>query len=245
MRHMSTLRKTVTVLVFLVLAAGQAMPVLSQSSDGIIPDGGTDPASAIVEDNGPAVEKGESAAGESSSIDAGNKYMFLPFAAGNREVDAAAPAASWVTVFYDEFCSYPSGWSRYNYNATGHVWAYAVVDGWCTAKPNGYVNKMNVTTWRTFSLAGALSSRAIIRFKMTTETYYDFFRVEYSCNSGRTFWGTPSAWSGAYGWSTATVSLANCNGASSVRLRLTFQTDASVTSTLTPAVDYVKVQKYW
>lgn len=242
MRRMSLSRKIVTLMVFLALAVVQVMPAFAQSEDGVVPDGGSAP--AAVEDTRAAADKGEFTPGESSSVDAGNKNMYLPFAIGSNDVNAAAPAATWVTVLYDEFCSYPTGWTRYDYNGTGHAWTKAIVDGWCTAKPNGIVNKMNVTTWRTVSLSGALASRAIFRFKMSTEQAWDFFRVEYSCNSGKTYWGTPSAYSGLYGWSVATVSLDKCNGAASVRVRLTFQTDQIVLSTAAPAVDYFRVQKW-
>ena len=157
---------------------------------------------------------------------------------------AIAPAATWVDVLCDEFCSYPNGWVRDDYNGTGHNWVKATVDGRCTARPSGIGNKMNVTTWRTVSVAGGANPQAVFRFKMNTEPFWDFVRVEYSCNSGQHFWGTPSALSGVYGWTTASFSLANCAGSSNLRVRLTFQTDKIILSTQAPTLDYFKV-RHW
>lgn len=243
MRHMSSLLKFLVLLLFLALAFGQATPVFSQSDDGIVPDdGAAEPAAA--QPDAPAVEKGELAPGEPSSAE-GDLRLFLPFAAGGADVQAAGTVTpTWQLVFIDHMCSYPSGWYSYDYNGTSHAWVYAMVDNVCTATVNGTAHKMNVTTWRPFSLAGALAARATFRFKMNTETYYDYLRVEYSCNGGKTYWASPSAYSGAYAWSLATVSLDNCKGASNVRLRFTFQTDKNVVSALAPIIDYVKVEKF-
>jgi len=243
MRRTSMFRKLVTVMVFMLLALCQVVPAFAQDEDGIVPDSPTPAAAANA---GAEVEKSEFTPGESSSVELGNALLYLPFAAGNRNLDAAAPTATWQNVLYDEFCSYPTGWSRYDYNGTGHAWVKAIVDGFCTARANGIVNKENVTTWRTVSVAGGTNARAIVRFKMATEQYYDFFRIEFSCGTqpGRTYYGWPSAYSGAYGWSTATVTLSACAGSSNLRFRLTFQTDQSVLSTMAPTVDYVKIQKW-
>lgn len=237
----SLLRKFLVVVVLLSLALCQAAPVLAQSDDGVVPDDGTP---AI--QTGEPVEKGEFTPGESSSIDAGGRNLFLPLIAGTDTVEAAAvtPAATWQVVFLDHMCSYPNGWLRNDYNGTGQSWVYAFVDGYCTATPNATGHKINVTTTRVFSLAGATAARATFRFKMNTETYWDYLRVEYSCNAGKTYWGMPSQYSGAYGWSTATIAMNNCAGYSSVRIRFTFQTDRNVLSTLPPVLDYVKVEKY-
>jgi hypothetical protein len=240
MRRMLMLRKIVVVALFLALALFQAMPVFAQSDDGVVPDDGVAaPADA------PAAEKEEFTSGESSPFDAGDKLMYLPFAAGATGVEAAGVVTpTWQLVFIDHMCAYPNGWLRNDYNGTGQAWVFAMVDGVCTARSNGIVHKMNVTTTRVFSLAGATAARATFRFKMNTETNWDYLRVEYSCNGGKTYWGMPSQYSGVYGWSVATVSLDACKGFSSVRIRFTFQTDRSILSTLAPVVDYVKVEKF-
>lgn len=241
MRHMSPLLKFVVIAVFLALALFGAMPVFAQSDDGVVPDDGA-PVPAAEQ---AAADKEEFTPGESSSVDAGDKFMYLPFAADTLGVEAAGVMTpTWQVVFLDHLCSYPNGWLRNDYNGTGHAWVYATVDGVCTARPNGNVHRMNVTTTRTFSLAGALAARATFRFKMNTETNWDYLRVEYSCNGGKTYWGMPSQYSGAYGWSTATVSLDACKGYSSARIRFTYQTDRSILSALPPVLDYVKVEKY-
>lgn len=243
MQRASLSRKIVTMLLFLSLALCQVAPAFAQEGDGVVPDS---PASAAADTSQAEVDKGEITPGESSSVEARNAYLYLPFAAGGDKLQAAAPDATWVTVLYDEFCSYPTGWSRYDYNGTGHTWVKATVDGLCTARASGIVNKENVTTYRTVSVAGGTSARAIVRFKMATEQYFDFFRIEFSCGTqpGRTFYGWPSAYSGSYGWSTATVSLSACAGSSTLRFRLSFQSDQSVLSTMAPTVDYVMIQKW-
>jgi hypothetical protein len=149
-----------------------------------------------------------------------------------------------VDVLNDEFCLYPNGWFRSDYNGTGHTWVRATVDGRCVARPNGIVNKMNVFTWRTVNVAGGQNPQAVFRFKMNTETGWDFFRVEYSCNNGQRYFGTPSALSGAYGWTIAAFSLAQCAGSTNLRVRLTFQTDAIILSAQAPTLDYFKVRKF-
>lgn len=242
MRHMSTLRILVGLALFLALALFTAMPVFAQSEDGVVPDDGV---AAPAQNDAPAADKEEWTPGESSPFDAGDKFMYLPFAAERAGIEAAGVMTpTWKLVFIDHMCAYPSGWLRNDYNGTGHAWAYALVEGVCTARPNGTVHRMNVTTTRTFSLAGATAARATFRFKMNTETYWDYLRVEYSCSGGKTYWGMPSQYSGAYGWSVATVPLDQCKGYSNVRIRFTYQTDRSVLSTLAPVLDYVKVEKF-
>jgi hypothetical protein len=236
-------RKVVIFMIFLLLSVGQVMPAFAQVDDGVYPD---DPPSGVVEDSAaPAVEKGTYTPGEANSIDAGNAFMYLPFAStqNGAEANAAAPAASWVNIIYDEFCSYPNGWYNYDYGGTGHTWAYATVDGWCTGRPNGYVNKMSVVTYRYIDLTGALNARVRFRFKMTTESYYDFFRFEYSCNGGKTLWSV--SYSGVYDWTTPEITMTRCKGFNNVQLRFMFQSDQIVTSTAPPALDYVIVDKFW
>lgn len=241
MLHMSLLRKSVIIAAFLALAVFAAMPVFAQSDDGVVPDDGV-----AAPANAPAADKDEFTPGDSSSIDAGYKTLYLPFSAGiaDQNAAAAAPAAAWQVVLLDHMCQYPNGWLRNDYNGTGHFWVFKMVDAVCVAQPNGIIHKMNTSTTRVFSLAGATAARATFRFKMNTETNWDYLNVDYSCNGGKTYWGMPSSYSGAYGWSTATVSLDACKGAASVRLRFTFQTDRSILSTLAPVLDYVKVEKY-
>lgn len=243
MQRASLSRKIVTMLLFLSLALCQVAPAFAQEGDGIVPD---NPASAAADTSQAEVDKGEFTPGESSSVEARNSYLYLPFAAGGDKLQAAAPNAAWVTVLYDELCSYPTGWTRYDYNGTGHAWTYATVDSLCTIRPSGVVNKENVTTYRTVSVAGGTDARALVRFKMATEQYFDFFRIEFSCGTqpGRTFYGWPSAYSGSYGWSTAVVSLGACAGSSTLRFRLTFQSDATVLTTMAPIIDYVRIQKW-
>jgi hypothetical protein len=241
MWRMSLLQRFVIIAAFLALALFGAMPVFAQSDDGVVPDGGV---AAPAQSDAPAVDKDELAPGESSSVEAGDKFMYLPFAGTAGVAAGAVVTPTWQTVFLDHMCAYPSGWLRNDYNGTGHAWVYALVDGVCTAQPNAVVHKMNVTTTRVFSLAGALKARATFRFKMNTEALWDYLRVEYSCNGGKTYWGLPSQYSGAYGWSVATVPLDKCAGNASVRIRFTFQTDRSILSTLAPVLDYVKVEKY-
>jgi hypothetical protein len=247
MRRTSILFKIIMLLALIALGAGQALPAFAQTDeDGVIPDGGLEPLPATVEDAAAADAKAEFTPGEAGSFDAGKVYMYLPFAivSGAEAASAVAPAATWQTLLYDEFCSFPSGWTTYDYNATGRNWVYATVDGYCTARANGVNHSMNVMMWRNINLVGALNARATFRFKMGTEMYWDFFRFEYSCNGGRTYWGAPSAYSGTYGWSTVTISLSRCIGYSNVRVRFTFQTDRSVYSTAAPTVDYLRIEKY-
>ena len=243
MQRPSMLFKLVTMLVFLALALGLAAPVSAQTDDGIVPDGGTGPA---VEEDAPFVEKGVFTPGASSSVDAGRSYLYVPFVAGQAEngVAAAAPAATWVTVVYDDMCAFPNNWSTYDYNGTGQNWVYSYIEGWCTGQPSGITNAEYTYMSTYFDLSGALSARARFRFKMQSEAYFDFLRFEYSCNSGKTNYGVIHAYSGTHNWSVATVGLDKCKGYSSVMFRIAFVTDRSVLSTMAPAIDYFWVEKY-
>ena len=248
--------KHVVVLVIVALLGVTASPAFAQTEtpdvphlvqeestnglvDGESPDG--EPAA-----HGEVVEKGQVNEGESSSVESGRPRIYIPHLSSPSAVGSVAPAAtdaSWRNVFYDELCAYPNAWSRRDYNGTGHSWVYRTVDGLCTMRPSGYTLKMNVQTERTFSLVGALDARAVIRFSTRTEQNYDYLRIEYSCDSRRT-WIGGAAYSGSYGWSTVNISLAGCRGSSSVTLRLSFITDQSIIGSASPVVDYVRVQSY-
>jgi len=192
-------------------------------------------------------EKGEFTPGESSSIDINKHRVFIPIASANSgaEASAAATTASWNTFFIDEFCSFPTAWNQYDANDTGQLWTKQMVDGFCTAKPSGYVGKMNTWIYRDFSLTDALDARMSFSFKMNTEANFDLLRFEYTCDGGKTWEGTPHAYTGAVStWTTKTISLFSCKGKSSVRIRFSFQTDKSVIGVAAPALDWVKVEKF-
>jgi hypothetical protein len=236
MLHRSQLWKIVSVVLLLVLTLGQVAPALGQAED--------EETSGDV-----AVGKDTPAAGESSSIDM-EHHVFLPLTqSGSAEVDAAAPSAIWRTVFYDEFCSFPNAWARYDYNGTGHVWAFNIFNGLCVAQPNGYVNTMHTLMSRTFSLVGAQDARITFRFQMRSEISYDFLLTQFSCDGGATWYGQPNARSNPpAGWVVRVIKVkgTNCLGKSSVIVRYSFVTDQSVIpfNALPPALDYVLVEKF-
>lgn len=247
MKWLTVFRQRLSVsLVLCSLALVPNTAALAQSPDGepdvIITENSDDQINSSYE------ERGDVAPGESNSMDTGKNYIFLPVVqnVNDKNVAAAAPSAAWYNVFYDELCSFPSGWTTYDYNGTGHIWVGRTIDGWCTAQPSAYVLKENTQFSRYFSLVGALDARAIIRFKMNTETNYDRLQIEYTCNSGSTWYGSPHVFTGNRGWSTAFISLSSCRGASSVQIRISFISDRSFipTGAIAPVIDYVQVQKY-
>lgn len=238
--------KLMWLMVLFSLTLGQVVPVLAQTDEDV-------PAEEETAGDVVAVEKGEPAAGESSSFDPGkfNFQVFLPVLRNSTatEVNAAATSATWQTVFYDEMCSFPASWSLYDYNATGHSWVYRTVDGLCTAQPSGYVNKMHTYMYRTFSLAGAKDARVTFRFKMTSEAYWDFLLTQVSCDGGASWHGTPHARSNPpAGFNIRVMALAKtpCLKKPNVILRFAFMTDAIIVpgGAFPPAVDYVWVEKF-
>lgn len=200
---------------------------------------------------GAAVEKGAVAPGESSSIDSGKNYVYLPMLQSSgaaNEATAAATDAIWRTVFFDEMCSFPAGWGRYDYNGTGHDWSFNTVELLCVAQPNGYVNTMNTLMTRSFSLAGAKDARVTFRFKMISEISYDFLLTQVSCDGGASWHGTPNARSNPpVGFNIRVMQLSKtpCLKKPNVLLRFAFVTDRSVVpfGAFPPAVDYVWVEK--
>ena len=196
-----------------------------------------------------AAKQGAVSPGESSSIDTGKNYVYLPMLQGDgvaSEVTASATDAKWITIFYDEFCSFPSGWSNRDYNATGDNWVYKTIDGLCTVQPSRYINVMNVFMTRSFSLAGAKDANIYFRFKMQAEPFYDYFVTEYSCDGGITWQGNPSSRSNPpAGFVDRKMSLkgSSCLKKPSVTVRFGFTTDYSVTGPIAPVLDYVLVEK--
>lgn len=204
-------------------------------------------------------EKGKFTPGESSSIEPSDNKVHLPAVIngdddGGGEIEAASVSgASWRDVIYDEFVHFPNNWSVYDYNGTGYEWVHGIVQGWNVATPSFYVNKMNTRmTTDSFSLHHALDARVKVRFLMDTESNYDFFRYEYHCGTSNGDWhstnygarsGISEPVNGTASWITRTYPL-ECEGYDNVKIRFTFQTDASVTYPIAPALDYVKIQQY-
>lgn len=235
MSRKSWVRKLIWMMVLCSLTFSQIPTALAQTEDEAPPTGAF-------------VEKGIPASGESSSIDTGKNYVYLPLlqSEGTADVAAAATDAGWTTVFYDEFCSFPAGWSRRDYNATGDSWTYRTIDGFCTVQPSRYINVMNVFMTRTFSLVKAKDATITFRFKMQAEPYYDYFVTEYSCDDQITWHGSPSSRSNPpAGWVERKLSLkgSSCLNKPNVIVRFGFTTDYSVTGPIAPALDYVYVQK--
>jgi len=229
------------------LTLGQITAVKAQEVDSA--DAAAEEATA----GGEAVDKTTTAPGESSNTDPNRDRLFLPITqtgpVNEANVQAAAVEAKWSTVLYDEMCSFPNGWSRYDYNGTGYSWVYNTVGGYCTAQPNGYGNVENTLMQRTFSLTGAKDARITFRFMMKSEINYDFLLTQYSCDSGATWNGTPHARSNPpAGWQLRTINLKGspCLKKPTVILRFAFVTDASVVpaGALAPAIDYIWVEKY-
>lgn len=235
MSRKSWVRKLIWLMVLCSLTFSQIPTALAQTEDEAPPTGAF-------------VEKGIPASGESSSIDTGKNYVYLPLLQGEGTADVAAAAtdAGWTTVFYDEFCSFPNGWTRRDYNASGVDWTYRTFGGYCTAQPSAYYNKMNVFMMRTFSLAKAKDAKIEFRFQMQAEPYWDYFVTEYSCDGGLSWQGSPSSRSNPpAGWVVRTMSLkgSSCLKKASVTVRFGFTTDASVTGPIAPVLDYVWIQK--
>lgn len=242
MYRTNCLHKLSIILVLLSLALTPFTSVFAQAVEGT-------PTPTTTDDTTVIPEKGEFTPGESSSIDSGKSNIFIPLvtSGSGNNVDAASPSFSWQVVFLDELCSFPSSWTVTDRNGTNQRWTRQTVSGYCTAKPNMYTNKMNTYMERTFSLVSAVDARLTFRFKMNTESTFDFLRYEYSCNGGKS-WTSRSvhAESGPVPfWTVRTVSLTECIAQSSVIVRFTFDTDDTVTGSEAPVIDYVKVEKLW
>jgi hypothetical protein len=197
-------------------------------------------------------EKGEITPGDANPVDAGpavgENRVYIPSISGNDNAEAHVAAID-ATILLDEFCSFPSGWTRYDYDGSGHLWVEQAIGGRCVAKPNGYINDMATYMERVVNLAGGNIAGAFLdfRFRMNTETGFDFLRYEYSCNNRRTWRGSTHSDSGAYGGASPgfinrTVSLAECDGSASVYIRFWFQTDRIIVGAEAPALDYVRVR---
>lgn len=256
MSQRSWLWKFLSLLIVVSITGSQTLITFAQTADDtpVITDAAADD-EAVADDEESAespvvADKSLEATGESSSIDTGKNYMYLPLIQGTGMEDVSAAAVSakakYTTVFYDEFCSFPSGWGRRDYNGTGDFWVYRTIDGYCAVQPSRYVNTMNTFMTRTFSLVKAKDAYIEFGFKMQAEPYYDYFVTEYSCDNGITWHGSPSSRSNPpSGWVIRKLSLkgSSCLKKPEVTVRFGFTTDSSVTGPIAPAIDYVWVLK--
>ncbi len=237
--------KLTWLMILFSLTFGQVLTAFGQSED-------EEPIDAAAATAAAAARQGAVAPGESSSIDTGKNYVYLPLMQNTgtaNEVAAAATNATWRTVFFDEMCSFPAGWSRYDYNASGHLWSFKTVESLCVAQPDGYVNKMHTYMYRTFSLASAKDARVTFRFKMISEVNWDFLLSQVSCDGGATWHGTPNARSNPpVGFNIRVMQLSKtpCLKKTDVTLRFAFMTDAIIVpgGAVPPAIDYVWVEKF-
>jgi hypothetical protein len=229
-------------MVVLALTLGQYSLASAQAD-------GDDPANAATaEDAEDVQEKGELTAGESSPTDAGRSQeagphrLFVPYIAGSGgEVGAAATNA---LVLFDDLCAFPNGWTRQDYLGTGDAWAPAIVGGFCVARPTRYINRMAVIMERPVDLRFGNINGAFLRFRfrMRTETAFDFLRYEFSCNGRRTWRGSTHSDSGSFpNFTTRTINISECDGFQTVWIRFWFQTDLSVIGAERPSIDFVEV----
>lgn len=199
-------------------------------------------------------EKDQAAPGEANPVDngpaieIGPERLLIPLLSGSGNGGADAAAVD-TTIFDDEMCGFPAGWVVADDNPAAPVFAWTgqVLLGRCVARPNGYVNGMAIRMTRTINTIGGTIAGAnmTFRFRMNTETGFDFLRYEFSCNSRKTWrGGTTIADSGAFGGASfidRTISLVPCDESSSVQIRFWFTTDSSVIGTERPALDRVTV----
>jgi hypothetical protein len=241
-------------MVLLALTLGQYAPALAQSEGDTPADAATGEEVEEVEEKEPAAPGEPSLVDPGSAIEIGPERLFIPLVSGSGTADARAAAVATITVI-DEFCNgvvgqVPPGWSSVDYNslAPEHDWVRAIVLGFCVARPNAYVNSMNVHMTRNISTIGGTVAGAnlIFRFRMNTEQSFDYLRYEYSCNSRKTFrGGTTIADSGAFGGASfisRTISLVGCDESSSVAIRFWFVTDQSVIGAERPSIDRVTLE---
>lgn len=199
-------------------------------------------------------EKEQAAPGEANPVDSGpaieigSERVFIPLLSGNGNGGVHAAAVD-TTILLDEFCSFPNGWTVADDNpaAPAHAWTQQTVLNRCVARPNAYDNGMSVRMTRNISTIGGdiAGANLTFRFRMNTETGFDFLRYEFSCNSRKTWrGGTTIADSGAFGGTSfvnRTISLVPCDESSSVQIRFWFHTDSSVIGTERPALDSVTI----
>ncbi len=149
-----------------------------------------------------------------------------------------------VTLLNEGAESGASGWTT-STNVTGNNWVLAAngrrtgANGFRTANDTTYVNNLDQSLISpAFSLTGKTSATLTYYFKHSTESGYDFFRVEVSTNGG-TSWTSLSSTSGASsGFSQTagsgfapqkTISLTPYVGNANVKIRFRLTSDVSIT----------------
>jgi len=237
------------VMVLLALTLSQNAPARAQA-----PNGDTANSSPAEEDAQQVGEKDQYTPGEANPVDpgdaieipyVGSERLFIPSVSGGSGGEASAAAVD-STIFSDSFCSFPNGWSR---GGGPGAWTQQVIGGFCVARPDSYVNNMAIHMTRNFSTIGGniAGANVTFRFRMNTETGFDFLRYEFSCNNRQTWrGGVTIADSGAFGGASPgfvnrTISLVPCDESASVFLRFWFTTDTSVIGAERPALDSVTV----
>lgn len=239
----------VAVWMMLGLVLSPASSLLAQAPAGNTGDTADSP--DVEEDAQQVEEKDQYTPGEADPVDAGpaigSERLYIPSVSGGTGSGEARVAAVDATIFTDSFCSFPNGWSR---GGTPGAWIQQNIGVFCVARPDRYVNNMAIHMTRNFSTIGGniTGANATFRFRMNTETGFDFLRYEFSCNNRKTWrGGTTIADSGAYGGAspgfvTRTISLAPfCDESASVFLRFWFTTDNIVIGAERPALDSVTV----
>jgi hypothetical protein len=176
-----------------------------------------------------------------------NLYMPHMVSTSSDEETVQVAAPTWRVILTERFEGiFPptsSYWSLYDYNgpsvgtppnpAAKVIWddtSTRAHTGYWSAHPNAYYNYANNTdTWMKYGpldLAGAKDAVLNSWFYLDTETYFDFFLIEYSCkNKGNWNAVEYSGKSGA--WVASSISLANCLGQKNVYIRFTFRSDYS------------------
>lgn len=132
-----------------------------------------------------------------------------------------------------------TGWTTTS-NISGNNWVvdstspYAGTKRFRSSNAANYVNNLDQSLLSpVFSLAGKTSATLKYQFKHSTESGYDYFRVEISTNGGSS-WTTLTSVSGnSSGWSAwapqASISLNSYVGSSNCKIRFRLTSDTSVT----------------
>ena len=188
-------------------------------------------------------------AGLPSVVDTGKTNAYLPLfeTAPSGGVAATEASGFWYNLYFDELCSFPSGWSLNDFGASGEQWQPGTSDGLCVARLSDYVDNMNIAmTYGPFSLAGATNGQLGVVFKNDTEWGWDFFVTQYSCDGKRSWKATPHYRSGYVdNWTVSTTSLWGCRGRSQVYVRLGFLSDSSVSSYTGPEIDTIWIDAFY
>lgn len=143
-------------------------------------------------------------------------------------------------------------WDDNSTRAYKGTWSANPNDGaWAAdpAKPNEKTYANLTDTWMRYgplNLVGATDAVLNSWYWLDTETYYDFYSIEYSCkNNGN--WHSATYSGNSNGWVPNSISLSRCLGQSNVYIRFFFRSEYSNPSNPAPDgvwVDQIEVWVY-